>query len=370
MLLHRLLHRRSPTGSLSRRGHGRHLARMVLACLALFGTLPALAEDAPINLKIVGSLAGVAQFTRYEMPFWTEQVSKLTQGRVRAEIAPFDRSGIRGPEMLPLMRLGVVPFGTVLLAVSSSDEPEINAMDLAVLNPDIGTLRRTVGLLRPRLEILLKERFNVVLLAVYTYPAQVVFCRQPFSGLGDLGGRRIRVSSVGQSELFESLGAIPVVIPFANIPAALRGGVVECAVTGSFSGNTLGLPGIATYVSRQAISWGVSVFAANAGAWSALPQEVRSQLQGGLGELQERIWRAAEQETEEGFACNAGRPECIHGTRGQMVVLDDEPRDRQRRAQLLRDVVLPSWVRRCGSDCVEIWNRYMAPSRGIVARPE
>ncbi len=360
-----VLRRRILTGRACRRA-----AWMVLALLALARTVPALADEAPISLKIVGGLGGVSQYTRSEMPFWTGQVPQLTRGRVRAEIAPFDRSGIRGPEMLPLMRLGVVPFGTVLLSVSSSDEPEINAVDLAVLNPDIATLRRTVGLLRPRLETLLKERFNVVLLAVYTYPAQVVFCRQPFSGLGDLSGRRVRVSSVGQSELFEALGATPVVIPFAGIPAALRDGIVECAVTGSLSGNTLGLPGIATYVSRQAISWGVSVFAANAGAWAALPEEVRRQLQAGLVDLQEQIWRAAEQETEEGFACNAGRPECVNGTRGQMVVLDDEPRDRQRRAQLLRDVILPGWVRRCGSDCVETWNTTMAPSRGILARPE
>ena len=365
-----VLRRRFLTGQLLLCGHCLHIRWIVLACLALVGTRPALADDRPITLRIVGGLAGVAQYTRHEMPFWTEQVMQRTHGRVRAEIAPFDRSGIRGPEMLPLMRLGVVPFGTVPLSVSAGDEPEINAVDLPVTNPDFGTLRRTVTLLRPRLEALLKERFNVVLLAVYAYPAQVVFCRQPFSGLGDLSGRRIRVSSVGQSELFEALGAIPVVTPFAEIPAALRGGIVECAVTGSLSGNTLGLPGIATYVSRQAISWGVSVFGANAGAWAALPQEVRSQLQAGLSELQEQIWRAAEQETEEGFACNAGRPECVHGTRGQMVVLDDEPRDRQRRAQLLRDVILPSWIRRCGSDCIDTWNTTMAPSRGILARPE
>jgi TRAP-type C4-dicarboxylate transport system substrate-binding protein len=369
-----VLRRRFLDGPLLRRGDRHRLAASLPACLALLlgllAPLPARSDDPPIALKVVGGLGGVAQYTRYEMPFWTEQVPQLTHGRVRAEIAPFDRSGIRGPEMLPLMRLGVVPFGTVPLSVSASDEPELNAVDLAVMNPDIATLRRTAGLLRPRLEALLRDRFNVVLLAVYAYPAQVVFCRQPFSGLGDLGGRRVRVSSVGQSDLFEALGATPVVMPFAAIPGALRGGVVECAVTGSFSGNTLGLPGIATYVSRQAITWGVSVFGANAGAWAALPEEVRRQLKGGLAELQEQIWRAAEQETEEGFACNAGRPECAHGTRGQMVVLDDEPRDRQRRAQLLRDVILPSWVRRCGNDCVETWNTTMAPSRGILARPE
>ena len=343
----------------------------MLACLCLLLTLPAAADEPPpIKLKIAGGLAGLTQYTRQEAPFWTDQVPGLTHGRVRAEIAPFDRSGIRGQEMLQLMRLGVVPFGDVLVALAAGDEPELNAMDLAILNPDIATLRQTVALWRPRLAALLRERFNVELLSIYIYPAQVVFCRRPFASLGDLAGRRVRVSAIGQSELLQALGATPIVTPFAETASAIRDGVVECAITGSLSGNALGLHTLTTHISRQALTWGVSFFGANIGAWSALPPEVRTQLRSGLEALQDAIWQAAERETEEGFACNAGRPECTGGTRGQMVVLDDEPRDRARRERLLRDLVLPSWVRRCGVECADAWNRYIAPTRGILARSE
>jgi len=50
-----------------------------------------------------------------------------------------------------------------------------------------------------------------------------------------------------------------------------------------------------------------------------------------------------------------------------MMVLDDTPQDQQRRTHLLRSIVLPKWIERCGEDCVMIWNRYMAVARGIVA---
>ena len=83
----------------------------------------------------------MSQYVRYEEPFWRRRIGDLTGGRVVAEIAPFDRSGIRGQEMLQLMRLGVVPFGTALLAVVASEEPELNAVDLPALSPDIATLR-------------------------------------------------------------------------------------------------------------------------------------------------------------------------------------------------------------------------------------
>ncbi|MFC7543226.1 TRAP transporter substrate-binding protein DctP [Siccirubricoccus deserti] len=183
---------------------------------------------------------------------------------------------MRGQETLQLLRLGVVPFATTLLGLASSDEPELNAIDLPVLNPDHATLQETITLWRPRIEALLRTRYNVELLAIYTYPAQTMFCQKAFNGLGDLAGRRIRVSSVGQSELVTGLGAVPIVVPFAEIVSAIRSGVVECAITGTLSGNTIGLHEVTTHIYRAAISWGVSVFGANQAAWNRLPPICRS----------------------------------------------------------------------------------------------
>lgn len=341
--------------------------------LALAGATPssARAEELPvIRLKIAGGLADVSQYVSHEEPFWTQRVPEITGGRVRAEIAPFDRSGIRAQEVLQLIRLGVIPFGDVLLGMAAADDPELNAIDLPILNPDITALRRMVELWRPRLESLLRERYGVELLAVYIYPPQVMFCRRPFSGLTDLAGRRVRTSSVGQSELVSGLGGIPIVIPFADIVSSIRSGVVECAITGAISGNTIGLHEVTSYISPLAISWGVSVFAANQAAWAALPETVRDELRKGLRELEGEIWQTAERETVEGLACNAGRPGCSEGRPGRMIVVEERWQDEARRFQLLRGIVLPSWVRRCGPDCAESWNRFVAPSFGLRAKGE
>ena len=326
-------------------------------------------EDETIRLRVVGGLAELGQYVRYELPFWNRTVPDLTHGRVQVEISPFDRSGIRGQEMLQLVRLGVAPFGNVLLSLAAADDPELNGLDLPVLNPDVATLRRNAALWRPILSDLLRDRYGVELLAMYTYPAQVVFCRAPFAGLSDLAGRKVRASSVGQSELLAGLGAVPVVIPFAETLAALRKGVVECAITAAMSGNDVGLQDVTTHISRLAVGWGVSVFAANRAAWRSLPAEVREQLAAGLRRLEDDIWRYAEVETENGLACNAGQDTCSAGRRGRMIIVEERDQDEVRREQLLRDVVLPSWVRRCGPSCAETWNRKIAPSLGIRIGP-
>jgi len=345
------------------------LVLALLLCPAVLRPVPVQADE-PIRMRIVGGLADVSQYLRYEEPFWREGISRATNGRIVAEIAPFDRSGIRGQEMLSLMRLGVVSFGTALLAVVSTEEPEFNAIDLPAVNPDIAALRRSVAAFRGHLTETLRDRYDVELIGVYVYPAQVVFCRRPFSSLADLSGRRIRTSSVGQSEMFAALGATPVVIPFAEIVSAIRSGVVECAVTGTLSGNDIGLHEVTTHVHSMAITWGLSIFGANLGTWNALPEWARDTIRTEVAKLEADIWDAADRETGEGLACNAGQPSCRNGRRGNMVIVPVSETDEQRRRQLLTDSILPGWVRRCGTECVDAWNKTLAPVLGIRARAE
>ena len=232
---------------------------MLVAALA---ARPGRAADGPIRLEIVGGLAAVSQYTNFEAPFWTHDVEQLTHGQVQAEIHPFDQSGLPGQEMLQLMRLGVVPFGTALLNVVSGDEPELNAVDLPLLNPDMASLRNTVELYRAHLHKILREKYGIELLGVYAYPTQVLYCTEHFATLRDLAGRRVRTSAVSQSELMSALGAIPIVIPFSEIVRAIKNNVADCAITGTMSGNQIGLPEVTSYIFPIPISWGLSFFGA------------------------------------------------------------------------------------------------------------
>ena len=181
-----------------------------------------------------------------------------------------------------------------------------------------------------------------------------MFCRSAFSGLSDLAGRRIRTSSVGQSEMFAALGATPVVIPFGETLAAMRSGVVECAVTGTLSANAIGLHEVTTHMHRMAITWGLSVFGANRAAWNALPDWARTLIRAARSTgSSARSGRPPRSRPGEGFACNAGQPACTQrASRQHVVIVPVSAADQARRLRLLTETVLPGWVRRCGEACV------------------
>lgn len=349
----------------------RRFIRMTLCAVAAAASFAGAATGQTYpetRLRVIGGLANVTQYVRHEEPFWTGRLPELTRGAVRAEIAPFDRSGIRFQELFQLVRLGVAPFATVLVAQIIGEDPEFSAIDLPGLNPDMATLRANLAAYRGHLERTMRARYGLETLAVYAYPAQVVFCVRPFQSLADLRGRRVRASGPTQASLVEALGGVPVVIPFAAIVENVRGGVVDCAITGTMSGNIIGLHEITSHVSAAAISWGIGLFLANGETWRGLPGTVRELLRVELGRLEAEIWESADRETGAGLACNAGAADCAGGRRGRMTVVPAGAADSARLHDAFRTAILPRWVDLCGAECVAAWNATLARPTGIVAR--
>jgi TRAP-type C4-dicarboxylate transport system substrate-binding protein len=259
--------------------------------------------------------------------------------------------------MLRLLQLGVMPFGTTLISALAQQNPLYSAVDLAGLNPDMDSLKKHLAAFRPYLTSELSHRHNIKVLAIYVYPAQVIFCKRPFSGLADLAGRHVRVSALTQSDFVTALGAVPVVTAFDQIMVNMQSGNTDCAITGTMSGNTLGLHQITSHVHSMPVTWGLAVFGANKAAWDALPPDLRALLSRELPRLEDDIWSESERESAEGLACNTGSATCKTGNPGKMVQVPHSASDERLRQQVFDKTVFPRWLARCNANCLAIWKQ-------------
>ncbi len=349
-------------------GHRVRTAIALVGAAAWLGASAGAADaPAPLHLRVVGGLGSLKVFTQHEKPFWETELARLSAGRYTAEIAPFDRAGIRSQEVLTLVQLGAVPFATIQVSGGIKD-PELSAPDLSGLNPDMPTMRRSLAAFRPYLEDVMRKRYGIEVLAVYAYPAQVLFCKKPLAGLKDVAGLRVRTSGPAQADLIEALGGKPVTTGFNDIVPYLNRDEIDCAVTGTMSGNIIGLPEITSYIHPMAISWGLSMFAANGAAWNALPADLRALLRRELPRVEREVWDESERDTADGIACNIGAPACKEGKRGHMKAVPTSATDERLRRQIFAATVLPRWLQRCGPQCAAAWNRTLARSSGIEAR--
>ncbi|MDI3305935.1 MAG: TRAP transporter substrate-binding protein [Acetobacteraceae bacterium] len=348
-----------------------------LAALA-FGTLlagPALAQmpqSLPAGPKVrmvavTQPLPTQPQYTRVDIPYLREMMAERTGGRIETTLSSHAERNLGGAEIVRLVRSGQADLGAGTLSTLSGDVPILDGVDLAGLAPQIGVARKIADAMMPVANRDL-ERFGVRLVIIYPFPAQVIFCRQPFTTLADLRGRKIRTFGNSLVDMVTAMGAQPVSIGFPEVYSALERGVVDCGITGTGSGVAARWPEVTTHISNLPVSWALAGYMVNVAWWNRLDPQVRSFLEGTFREMTDKLWELGDAATRDGIDCAIGKADqCrIHNlAQRPMTEVNATDADRAHLHEILEKNVLPGFVRRCGARCGEIYNQVIAPLAGV-----
>jgi TRAP-type C4-dicarboxylate transport system substrate-binding protein len=202
----------------------------------------------------------------------------------------------------------------------------------------------------------MEEKFNTKLLALGTNPPQVFWCRDPLDGLSDLAGRKIRVFNKTMADFINAVGGTTISMPFAEVVPALQRGVVDCAVTGTLSGNTAGWPEVSSHLYPLYLGWSINYQGVNQDSWNGWPEEVRAFFTEQFARFEDKMWETAGKAVADAENCNFGKEPCELGKMADMTPVPISDADKETHKQLMQDVVLVEWARRCGQDCAAEWN--------------
>jgi TRAP-type C4-dicarboxylate transport system substrate-binding protein len=340
----------------------------LLGALALSTGLAHAQELPKTNLKVVGAWGNLSQYKNFEQPFWSKEITEKSKGAITAEITPFNEMGLKGAEIFRLMRLGVIDFGSTVLGYVAGDDARNEAIDLAGLAPDVATARKISDAYKPAYDKFYGEKFGVKVLGVWPYPAQVIFCNGEIKGLADLKGKKVRTGNRTLAEFVEALGGTGVTLAFNEVVPALQNKVVDCAITGTLSGNSAKWHEVSTHIYELPVGWSQVMFGVNQRRWQSLDPKVRDFLEKEVTGLEDRIWKAAAEETQQGFDCNVGKDTCTMGTKAKMTLVPVSQGDRELLKKVLSETVVPKWAARCGGDCIPVWNDTVGKAVGIEAK--
>lgn len=352
-------------------------AVLAAAALTLGWSLPLAAQTLPPGPPVAIQMVtqpgpALPQFTRVDVPLLREGLPRSSGGRITVTLASWPERNLNGPEILRLVRSGQVDIGAVPLNTASGDVPIADAVDLAGLNPTLRQSRRVAVAMVPELNREL-ERFGVKIIAVYPFPAQVFFCRDQVRSLADLRGKRIRTGGGSSNDFVNAIGGQPTAVGFPEVYGALERGVVDCAITGTLSGNGARWYEVSQSMYNLPLFWSISAYLVNLNWWNRLDPAVRAHLEATMKEVEEAQWTLGRQATEDGIACNTGRrDDCKIGRlvdSRPMNAYDPVPADMETLRATLRSTILPAWVRRCGPRCGEIYNRVIAPISEVRYEP-
>lgn len=319
------------------------------------------------QLKVVG-LNGATPVSIYdEVPFWNETLPAASGGKITAQYTPLDQMGIDDKTMLRLLKLGVMDLGSMDISKMAGDDPVFEGCDLAglALTPD--DARAACDAWRPVLDQAMQKDWGAKVLAIGGNTPQIFWCREEIEGLADLRGKKIRVFNNTMRDFLSGLDATVISMAFAEVVPALNNGVVDCAVTGSMSGNTAGWNEVITSLYPMSLGWSINVLAINLKTWESFDEPTKAFIEAEMAKYEDKMWDTIKRLVAEADACNTGEGACELGKKASSILVPIAESDSAAHKELVETAVLKGWAERCGAECTKEWNETVGKSLGLEA---
>ncbi|MBU2937548.1 MULTISPECIES: TRAP transporter substrate-binding protein [Pacificibacter] len=334
---------------------------------ALTALLLGTAAHAQDSLSVVGSWSGLPLHKNYEAPFWTTGLPDAVDGTLGVALTTHDQMGISGGDVFRMMSQGVFDVGMTAADYAVSDSAALEGLDVPLVASDANEAKAALDAARPMMNDIFETVFNAHVIGTAPYPAQIVFCNAPITGLADLEGLKVRASGRMTANVLEGLGSEAVTMAFGEVPGALQRGVIDCAVTGAGSGYSSGWWEVSTHLLPLALGgWDPVVAAIRLDRWNAMDAGIQETLITSFVEqIEEPAWAEAQANMSAEIACLTGGEECPLGETRDMTLVEATSADEELVKDLLITTILPEWSERAGGDWGQRWNDTVGVATGV-----
>jgi TRAP-type C4-dicarboxylate transport system substrate-binding protein len=334
--------------------------------------LPAVghAADMPhVDLKVSGGNQTQNMFRYIYEPFFTKELTEKSGGAITTTFGSLEQLGMKGPEVLRLLRLGVFDISEGTLSYMAGEDPHFDGLDLPGVTPDIETQRKAADAYRPVLERIMAAKFGTKLLTMSPIALQVFFCKGDITGLSSLQGKKVRTFNRAMADFVEGAGGSTINLPFAEVIPAMQRGVADCAVSGTSAGNTARWWEVTDHLYVMPMGWSMTFFGANLKRWQSLDPSVRTFLEKEFADMERREWAQAGADVQDGINCNTDKGTCKDGIKADppMTLVPVKDADRAAAQKIVNDKVLAGWAERCGAECAKEWNATVGKVAGVTA---
>ncbi len=341
------------------------LAFAVISNIALVE--PAAADVPARQFKVVGTFGNLTNWQKLEKPLWEEQIPKASGGKLTAQAQPSTELGLKGFEIMRLLKQGIFDFAHAL-PIYVAEDAVLEGVDLSGVARDFATARKITEVYRSILQEAVGKQYGARLLNMYPYPTQAFYCRSEVKSVADLKGKKIRVQGTSQGDFVEGLGGTSVTIAFAEVVPALEKGVVDCGITGTMPAYKAKWYQVANTAYALRVGWGIGFGAFSLKRWNTLDKATQEFLTKEITQLEDQIWTGIGKEDEMGLICNTGvGGKCSEGEPGKMKLVKPSAADVEVRRKVLENYILKRWAGRCSPECVKNWNDTVGKLVGVKA---
>jgi len=173
-------------------------------------------------------------FQVQNLQFFADEVEKATGGKLKITVHA-NASLFKANEIKRAVQGGQTAMGEFILSSASNEHALFGIDSIPFLATNYVEAKKLSDTTNPALEKLLAAQ-GIKLLYTVPWPGQSLYSKKPVTSLTDLKGTKMRAYNPATSRIAEYIGAQPVTVQLAELPAALATGGVDNFLTSSASG--------------------------------------------------------------------------------------------------------------------------------------
>ena len=163
---------------------------------------------------------------------FAEKVKTATNGELELMVSSGGALGYKGPELLKVVRDGLVPVSDMLISGVAGDEKLFQIVTLPFLVRDFKELKMLIDISRPYFDKT-AEKWKQKILYIAPWPGAGLWTKKKVTTLADLKGLKTRTYDKNGALVMEAVGATPLALPFSEVYTSLQTGVIDSVMTSS-----------------------------------------------------------------------------------------------------------------------------------------
>lgn len=243
---------------------------------------------------------------------FAQKVNQATDGQVEITVQTGGALGYQGPELLKVVRDGLVPVSDMLTSGVAGDEPVFDVVTMPFLIQSFEEGKILNDIARPYFDQVAEEKWNQKILYIAPWPAAGIWSKDKVESVADMKGLKTRTYDKNGALVMEAVGGTPYPLPFSEVYSSLATGLIDSVLTSTPTAVDAKFWEVLNYYAPINVTMATDLITVNLTAFNKLDPDTQAALINAGQEMEEIMWaRVAELDKEKESISNENGIETI-----------------------------------------------------------
>ena len=162
---------------------------------------------------------------------FAKRAKEATGGKVDITVQTGGALGYKGPELLKVVRDGLVPVSDMLASGVAGDEPLFDIVTLPFLIQSFDEGKILNDIARPHFDKVAEQKWGQKILYIAPWPAAGIWSKKEVKSAADMKGLKTRTYDKNGALVMQAVGGTPYPLPFSEVYSSLATNLIDSVLT-------------------------------------------------------------------------------------------------------------------------------------------